>query len=261
MKDLPKVIYQDLGHISYQEAWDYQFQLQKQLIDHKLAARKRAERVVEMIGETPSVFLTSAMTIEPILEPEQSHYLLFCEHNPVYTLGKSGSLTHLLLNEAELAEKGVEFFKINRGGDITYHGPGQITGYPIFDLDCFFTDVHKYVRFLEEVVIRAMAEYGLVGMRIAGYTGVWLEGDGEKPKRKISAIGVHLSRWVTMHGFAFNINTDLSYFTNIVPCGIADDDKAVTSLSAELGKKIDIEEVKDTLKRHFAELFQFEFLK
>jgi lipoyl(octanoyl) transferase len=254
MKDLPKVIFQDLGHISYQAAWDYQFQLQKQLIEHKLAARKRAEMTIETAEEDPSVF-------RAFLELPQSHYLLFCEHNPVYTLGKSGSITHLLLNETELFEKGVEFFKINRGGDITYHGPGQITGYPIFDLDCFFTDVHKYVRFLEEVVIRTIAEYGLEGMRIAGYTGVWLEGDGGKPKRKISAIGVHLSRWVTMHGFAFNINTDLTYFKNIVPCGIAEDDKAVTSLSAELGKKIDIEVVKGKLKRHFAALFQFEFLK
>jgi lipoyl(octanoyl) transferase len=261
MKDLPKVIYQDLGRISYQEAWDYQFQLQKQLIEHKLEARKRAEIAVETVEQGPSVNSSLVLTNEDIFQTEQSHFLLFCEHNPVYTLGKSGSITHLLLNETELHEKGVEFFKINRGGDITYHGPGQITGYPIFDLDCFFTDVHKYVRFLEEVVIRTMAEYGLEGMRVAGYTGVWLEGDVGKPKRKISAIGVHLSRWVTMHGFAFNINTDLSYFTSIVPCGIAEDDKAVTSLSAELGKKIDIEEVKNKLKRHFAALFQFEFLK
>ena len=253
MKQLPKVIFQDLGHISYKEAWDYQFQLQKQLIDHKLVARKRLERVVETSEYPPSV-------LADILEPPQSHYLLFCEHNPVYTLGKSGSLDHLLLSETELYNKGVEFFKINRGGDITYHGPGQITGYPIFDLDFFFTDVHKYVRYLEEVVIRTLAEYDLEGTRIAGYTGVWLEGDGEKPKRKISAIGVHLSRWVTMHGFAFNINTDLTYFTNIIPCGIAEDDKAVTSLSVELGKKIEIGEVKEKLKRHFAALFEFDFL-
>jgi lipoyl(octanoyl) transferase len=249
----PQVIFQDFSPVSYQEAWDYQFQLQKKLIEHKLAARKRLELVTETVGGDPSVF-------EPFSEPEQQHYLLFCEHNPVYTLGKSGSVTHLLLNENELIERGVEFFKINRGGDITYHGPGQITGYPIFDLDCFFTDVHKYVRFLEEAVIRTMAEYGLEGMRIAGYTGVWLEGEEGKPQRKICAIGVHLSRWVTMHGFAFNINTDLSYFNNIIPCGIAEEGKTVTTLAAELGKKIDIKEVKNKLKWHFADLFQFEFL-
>jgi lipoyl(octanoyl) transferase len=252
MEKLPKVIYQDLGHISYQEAWDYQFQLQKQVIEHKLAARKRAEMLIETANDTPSVS-------EPYFQPEQSHFLLFCEHNPVYTLGKSGSVAHLLLNETELIENGVEFFKINRGGDITYHGPGQITGYPIFDLDCFFTDVHKYVRFLEEAVIRTLADYGLEGMRIAGYTGVWLQNTEGGQKRKICAIGVHLSRWVTMHGFAFNVNTALNYFKNIVPCGIAEDDKTVTSLAAELGRKIDMEEVKDTLKRHFAALFQFEY--
>ena len=173
----------------------------------------------------------------------------------------------MLLNETELVQEGVEFFKINRGGDITYHGPGQITGYPILDLDCFFTDVHKYVRYLEEAVIRTIAEYGLVGIRIQGYTGVWLENlpknpnytEGGKSYRKICAIGVHLSRWVTMHGFAFNVNTDLKYFNNIIPCGIIDEDKAVTSLAAELGRKIDVEEVKMKLKAHYADLFQFQY--
>ena len=256
MKLLPKVIYQDMGRISYKDAWDYQFTLQKSLIEHKLNARKLAEA-----GDLPpSVF-------EPNFDEKQKHYLLFCEHNPVYTLGKSGSDTHLLLNETELAAEGVEFFKINRGGDITYHGPGQITGYPILDLDCFFTDVHKYVRYLEEAVIRTIAEYGLVGIRIQGYTGVWLENlpkspnytEGGKSYRKICAIGVHLSRWVTMHGFAFNVNTDLKYFNNIIPCGIVDEDKAVTSLAAELGRKIDVEEVKMKLKAHYADLFQFQY--
>ncbi len=247
---MQKVIYQDLGRIAYSEAWAYQSDLQKQLIDAKRLAQKAEV-------QTPSVktgFETAEMPFQ------QMHYLLFCEHNPVYTLGKSGSTTHLLLDEEGLATKGIEFFKINRGGDITYHGPGQITGYPIFDLDFFFTDVHKYVRYLEEAVIRTIADYGLKGIRINGYTGVWLEGDDAQSKRKICAIGVHLSRWVTLHGFAFNVNTDLNFFKNIIPCGIEDEDKTVTSLAVELGRKMDVEEVKEKLKGHFAALFEFEFI-
>lgn len=189
----------------------------------------------------------------------QIHYLLFCEHNPVYTLGKSGSETNLLLNAEALEQQGFEFFRINRGGDITYHGPGQITGYPIFDLDCFFTDVHRYVRYLEETVILTLAEYGIEAGREQGYTGVWLAADGARPKRKICAIGVHLSRWVTMHGFAFNVNTRLEHFHNIIPCGIADTDKDITSLQQELGRELDMEEVREKLRGHFAQLFEFEF--
>ena len=258
---MQKVIYQDLGRIPYSDAWAYQSDLQKQLIDAKRLAQK-----VEV--ETPSV-MQSVMAQNALIKTgfeavempfEQTHYLLFCEHNPVYTLGKSGSTTHLLLDEEGLAAKGIEFFKINRGGDITNHGPGQITGYPIFDLDFFFTDVHKYVRYLEEAVIRTIADYGLKGIRINGYTGVWLEGDAAQPKRKICAIGVHLSRWVTLHGFAFNVNTDLNFFKNIIPCGIEDEDKTVTSLAVELGRKMDVEEVKEKLKGHFAMLFEFEFI-
>jgi lipoyl(octanoyl) transferase len=177
----------------------------------------------------------------------------------VYTLGKSGSLSNLLLDEVALQKAGFEFFKINRGGDITYHGPGQIVGYPIFDLDCFFTDVHRYVRTLEEAVMLTLAEYGLKGIRVEKYTGVWLEASETKPLRKICAIGVHLSRWVTMHGFAFNINTNLDHFKHIIPCGIVDEDKAVTSLALELGKEQDIEAVKQSLKQHFAQVFGFEF--
>ena len=248
-KMLPSVIYQDLGRISYHQAWDYQFELLKQVIDKKLA--------IKNLETHPSVSFSENLI------SEQSSYLLFCEHNHVYTLGKSGSTTHLLLNETELAEQGIEFFKINRGGDITYHGEGQITGYPIFDMECFFTDVHKYVRALEEVIIRTIAEYGLLGFRIKEYTGVWVEGStpsvSSQKKRKICAIGVHLSRWVTMHGFAFNVNTDLGFYNNIIPCGIEDDDKTVTSLSAELGKKIDMNEVKEKLKHHFSEVFGFAF--
>lgn len=252
---LPKVIYQDLGRIRYQTAWDYQFDTIKKVIDAKRVIR-------ESLESTPSVVSALAMTNELIFKEKliekQVNYLLFCEHNPVYTLGKSGSLANLLLNEEQLAAKSIEFFKINRGGDITYHGDGQITGYPIFDLDCFFTDVHKYVRSLEEVMIRTIADYGLEGTRIKDFTGVWLE-NGDK-KRKICAIGVHLSRWVTMHGFALNVNTPLEFFNNIIPCGIDDADKTVTSLAAELGREMDFEEVKTRVKGHFADVFGFEFV-
>jgi lipoyl(octanoyl) transferase len=236
---MPKVFFKDLGRISYRDAWDLQQRLHSELVQRKRANRQAAE---------------NGMPTEPL-----HHYLLFCEHPPVYTLGKSGSLDHLLLDEQGLAEKGIEFFKINRGGDITYHGPGQIVGYPIFDLDDFFTDVHRYVRYLEEAVIRTLAEYGLEGIRIKEYTGVWLPQTQVLPARKICAIGVHLSRWVTMHGFAFNVNTQLGYFHHIIPCGINDENKAVTSLATELGKEVDIEEVKAKLKRHYADLFGFEF--
>jgi lipoyl(octanoyl) transferase len=236
---MQKVIFKDLGIISYRQAWDYQQELLQQAIDTKRQNRDLKE------GSLPLL--------------DVWHYLLFCQHPPVYTLGRSGSSEHLLLNEEGLQQKGIEFFKINRGGDITYHGPGQIVGYPIFDLDEFFTDVHRYVRFIEEAIIRTLAEYGLEALRIEEYTGVWLPATGALPKRKICAIGVHLSRWVTMHGFAFNINTDLNYFNHIIPCGINDSDKAVTSLAQELGRKVDEEEVKEKLKRHFAALFGFEF--
>jgi len=233
------VHFQDLGSIRYKEAWAYQEKLHRELVDRKLANRelRKTDKPVE----------------------RQQHYLLFCEHPPVYTLGKSGSIDHLLLNETQLQDEGFEYFKINRGGDITYHGPGQIVGYPIFDLDEFFTDVHRYVRYLEEAVIRTMAEYGLQGSREAGYTGVWLDGQKGGPKRKICAIGVHLGRWVTMHGFAFNVNTNLDHFNYIVPCGIQDDDKSVTSLAKELGRELPIEEVKRKLKQHFADLFEYTY--
>lgn len=236
---IQKVIFEDLGTVSYRTAWNYQTSQQQAIIGRKLANRQRLKD-----GEP--------------LEPA-GHRLIFCEHPPVYTLGKSGSIDHLLLSETELAAQGFEYFKINRGGDITYHGPGQIVGYPLFDLDEFFTDVHRYVRYLEEVIIRTLAEYGLSATRIPDYTGVWLEADAGKPNRKICAIGVHLSRWVTLHGFAFNINTDLSHFDHIVPCGIDEADKTVTSLSQELGEIISMEEVKSHLRRHFASLFGFEY--
>jgi lipoyl(octanoyl) transferase len=237
---MQKVIFKDLGKIDYQEAWN----LQQNLLD-ELVQTKRSNSKINK--DNPAF-------------QRQKHYLLFCEHKPVYTLGKSGSLDHLLLSETQLDEKGIDFYKINRGGDITFHGQGQIVGYPIFDMDEFFTDIHKYVRYLEEAIIRTIAEYGLQGIRKEGFTGVWLDQNDKQPYRKICAIGVHLSRWVTMHGFAFNVNTDLNYFNYIVPCGINDKDKAVTSLQQELGHELDIEEVKEKVKKHFAELFGFVFV-
>jgi lipoyl(octanoyl) transferase len=235
MASMEIVHYKDLGIIPYQAAWDYQSALLKELVDRKLANRERIAA-----GESPM---------------PQHHYLLFCEHPPVYTLGKSGSADHLLLDEKSLEAQGFEFFHINRGGDITYHGPGQLVGYPIFDLDCFFTDVHRYVRYIEEAIIKTLALYGLEGMREQGYTGVWLD----NPKRKICAIGVHLSRWVTMHGFALNVNTQLNHFNNIIPCGIQDEDKSVTSLSKELDAPVDMDTVRGQLKAAFAELFDYQY--
>jgi len=232
---LPKVIVKDLGLISYKDAWDIQQDLLKEVV-----ARKRS------VGYDHT---------------DQVSYLLICEHPPVYTLGKSGSIEHLLLNEDELEAKGIEFFKINRGGDITHHGPGQLVVYPIFDLELFFTDVHKYVRYLEETVIRTLANFGIDGDRIDGFTGVWLQGTDYLPERKICAIGVHLSRWVSMHGLAFNVNNDLGLFNHIIPCGIAEDNKVVTSLSVEKKMKIDFEDVKSKVIHHFQELFQFSIVE
>ena len=236
-----KVDFQDLDNIDYKEAWDYQQLLLKKVIETKLSNRK-------LIEQNPNFYYPN-------------NYLLFCEHPPVYTLGKSGSFEHLLLDEQQLKAKNINFYKINRGGDITFHGPGQLVAYPIFDLEQFFTDVHKYVRFLEEIIIRTLADYGIIGTRIKGFTGVWIEGENGGPNRKICAIGVHLSRWVTMHGFAFNVNTDLKYFNYIVPCGINDADKTVTSLATELGKEVDITAVMTRLKFHFTELFDCELVE
>lgn len=233
------VIGQDLGHMRYREAWDYQTSLHKTLVDNKLANKHL-----------------------PSKSYPQAHHLLFVEHPPVYTLGKSGSMDHLLLSETELVARGIEFFPINRGGDITFHGPGQLVGYPILDLECFFTDVHRYVRHLEEVMIRTLAEYNIEGMRLAGFTGVWVEDTPPQTTqstpnyRKICAIGVHLSRWTTLHGWAFNINTPLEYFENIVPCGIQDEDKTVTSLAQLLGYEVDMAEIKGKVIRHFEAVFE-----
>jgi lipoyl(octanoyl) transferase len=227
---MQQVHFQELGLIDYKECWDYQEKLFSGTVELKIRNRKAA----------------------PENQVDTQNYLLFCEHPHVYTMGKTGSLNHLLLNEGEFAERGLAYYKINRGGDVTYHGPGQIVGYPILDLDSFFTDIGKYLRLIEETIIKTLGHYGLKGGRIKGATGVWL--DADKPAaRKICAIGVRTSRWVTMHGFAFNVDTELDYFKNIVPCGI--DDKAVTSLSKELQAKVNIEEVKNLLKVNFSELF------
>lgn len=233
---MQQVIVSDLGLMDYQQAWDLQEEKRKELVSNKLHNRDLSENDPGRI--------------------HQKHYLLFCEHPPVFTLGKSGDEAHLLLDENNRNTRGVSYYKINRGGDITFHGPGQLVVYPILDLDCFFTDVHKYVRFLEELVIRTLSDYGLEGIRIKEYTGVWLEKTEQKPYRKICAIGVHLSRWITMHGLAFNIQPDLKYFNHIIPCGINDPDKSVTSLSNELGKDQPLAEVKAHILRHFEELFQ-----
>jgi lipoyl(octanoyl) transferase len=230
---MEKVIQRDLGRIDYKQAWEYQTDLHQELIERKK------------------------------LHPDhlRYHYLLMCEHPPVYTLGKSGKFDHLLLTEEELTKRGLQFYKINRGGDITFHGPGQVVVYPIFDLDGFFTDVHRYVRSLEEAVIRTLAHFGLEGLRVKEYTGVWLEATSVLPQRKICAIGVHLSRWVAMHGLAFNVNTDLNLFQNIVPCGIQESDKDVTSLARELGREVPLQEVKEQLAKHFQDIFEFEYMK
>lgn len=225
---------QDLGTKDFKETWDYQETLFKAILDTKIKNRREAAGL------------------------ETDNHFLFVEHPHVYTLGKSGDMSNLLLSEAQLTEKGATFYKINRGGDITYHGPGQIVGYPILDLDNFFTDIHKYLRFLEEVIILTLAEYGLKSERSPGETGVWL-GVGTPFARKICAMGVRASRWVTMHGFALNVNADLGYFDNIIPCGIRG--KAVTTLNNELGvERVNEDEVKEKLLKHFGELFEADFV-
>lgn len=235
MSDKPQVALLDLGQIDYAAAWERQQALLESVIARKLDNRQRGKA-----------------DLAPL--PQWS-YFLWCEHPHVFTLGRNGSIENLLLDEAGLREKDATFFKINRGGDITYHGWGQLVGYPIFDLDEFFTDIGRYIRFLEEGVIQMLADYGIVSGRIAGLSGVWLDGD-LPTARKICAIGVHLSRWVTMHGFALNVNTQLDYFSYIVPCGIAD--KGVTSMQAELGREVPLNEVKENLFNKFKDLFHFE---
>uniref|UniRef100_UPI0037C02D6D lipoyl(octanoyl) transferase LipB n=1 Tax=Flavobacterium sp. TaxID=239 RepID=UPI0037C02D6D len=228
-----KIYLQDLGQKDYKEVWDFQEALFKKIVDVKIQNRQNQK------------------------EEPTNNYFLFVEHPHVYTLGKSGDLSNLLLSEQQLAAKGAAFYKINRGGDITYHGPGQIVGYPILDLENFFTDIHKYLRLLEEAIILTLGEYGLSCERSPGETGVWLD-VGTPFARKICAMGVRASRWVTMHGFALNVNADLGYFDNIIPCGIRG--KAVTSLQVELGvSQVDEAVVKEKITKHFKNLFECEF--
>ena len=227
-----EVIIHQLGLIDYKQAWDYQENLFKEIVDLKIKNRNEATNILP-----------------------QNH-LVFCEHPNVYTLGKSGKEDHLLLDKKGLLDNDVSFYKINRGGDITYHGPGQLVVYPIFDLEQFFTDIHKYMRLLEEAVIMTLQEYGIIAQRMDGQTGVWL-GVGSIEVRKICAMGVKSSRWVTMHGLGFNVNSDLRYFDHIIPCGISD--KSVTSMANELGEEVDMKELSNKLLVNMANLFEFTY--
>lgn len=227
----------DLGLIDYQQAWDYQTALFNEILKIKTENRSRSEN-----DQLPT-----------------PNYLLFCEHPHVYTLGKSGEANNLLVKTEDLASIGATYYHINRGGDITYHGPGQIVVYPVIDMENFFTDIHKYMRLLEESVIQTLKEYNVESGRIAGLTGVWLDIEDEKKSRKIAALGVKTSRWVTMHGLAFNVNAQLEYFKNIVPCGIAD--KQVASLEKELGQKQDFEKVKEIIKSKLVDLFEMKLIE
>ena len=248
-----QVIFQDLGQMDYKDAWDYQERLLQENTRRKSLVHSLESGVKENVMRMPDSELPT-----PGSELTTQHFLLFVEHPPVYTLGKSGNIDHVLMSEEQLEQNGIQFFRTNRGGDITFHGDQQIVGYPILDLEKFYTDIGKYLRNLEEVIIATLADYGLKGARSAGETGVWLDPDIPGRERKICALGVRTSRWITMHGFAFNVNTDLSYFNNIIPCGIQN--KQVTSLEKELGKKIDFEEAKERVKRNFELVFGVELI-
>ena len=242
---IQKVIFRDLGSMDYKAAWDYQEQLLKENVQVKSAR-------IQQEGNR-------SQGIDTLVElSDTKNYLLFVEHPPVYTLGKSGNIENVLINEQERAEKGIGFFHTNRGGDITFHGPQQIVGYPILDLEKFYTDIGKYLRNLEEVIIRTIAEYGIEGGRSSGETGVWIDALKKGHERKICAMGVRCSRWITMHGFALNVNTDLSYFNHIIPCGIQN--KKVTSIKHELGKDVPVNEVKEKIRKNFSEVFNIEYI-
>ena len=234
---MQSVIFKDLGLIDYKTAWDYQEKLLQQNVAVKSLIRNDQTLATKI---------------------DTQHYFLLCEHLPVYTLGKSGDMKNVLMSEDELVVENIQFFKTNRGGDITFHGPQQIVGYPILDLEKIYTDIGKYLRSLEEVVIKTVAEYGIVAGRSEGETGVWINADIKGEERKICAIGVRCSRWITMHGFALNVNTDLNYFKNIIPCGI--ENKQVTSIEKELGRKVDFEEVKEKIKENFLKVFNVDFI-
>ncbi len=243
-----EVQFEDLGQMPYQQAWDYQETLMQQNLKVKSELRILADKEKSLVMSGESVVESPSHPI-----PDTHHHLLFVEHPPVYTLGKSGDLKNILISEEERNQKGIEYFQTNRGGDITFHGWQQIVGYPILDLEKFETDIGKYLRRLEEVIILTLADYGLKGERSKGETGVWLDPDIKGKERKICAMGVRCSRWITMHGFAFNVNTDLDYFNYIIPCGI--ENKQVTSLQKELGRAVDFEEAKEKVKRNFEKVF------
>ena len=255
-----KVVFQDLGRMDYKAAWDYQESLLQQNVKIKSEAYTIKSGVKNLEVGVGNLEFTNisqmeerATGIKAVDQAQTTHYLLFVEHPPVYTLGKSGKIENVLISDKEREEKGISFFHTNRGGDITFHGPEQIVGYPIFDLEKFYTDIGRYLRELEEVIILTLAEYGIEAGRSAGETGVWIDPSIKGKERKICAMGVRCSRWITMHGFAFNINTDLSYFNYIIPCGIQN--KQVTSLKEELGREVLIAEVKEKLKRNFQKVF------
>lgn len=236
-----EVQFKDLGSLRYKDAWDYQ--------EHILLQNVAVKTRLREIEGSKQVSDADLKTV---------HHLLFVEHPPVFTLGKSGDMNNVLMSEEHLAKLGIDFFKINRGGDITFHGPGQLVGYPIFDLEKFYTDIGKYLRSIEEVMILTLADYGLKGERSSGETGVWLESDKKGRERKICAIGVRCSRWITMHGFALNVNTNLDYFNMIIPCGIQG--KQVTSLQKELNREINMKELKELVRKNFEIVFNVELL-
>lgn len=248
-----KVIFKDLGIVEYKAAWNYQETLLNENVRVKSAIRNAA---ASPDSRLPTSDLTNGQSASPLAT---TNYFLLCEHPPVYTLGKSGKKEHILMNDDELAANDIAFFNTNRGGDITFHGPQQIVGYPILDLEHYYTDIGKYLRNLEELIIATIAEYGITGVRSKGETGVWIDADLPGKERKICAIGVRCSRWITMHGFALNVNTDLSYFNNIIPCGIQG--KQVTSMERELGYAVDYNEVKEKLKNNFENIFESEMIE
>lgn len=272
--DKQTVIYKDLGTINYQPAWDYQEELLKQNVQVKSVITKNkrtaaAEYALDAVLPGCSIIAagenqhetSNSLQLLPLDFKNQSatqHYLILCEHPPVYTLGKSGDASNILISETEMELQDISFFKTNRGGDITFHGPGQIVGYPILDLEKFYTDIGRYLRDLEKIIIETLATFGINGERSKGETGVWIEPDIPGKERKICAMGVRCSRWITMHGFALNVNTNLSYFKNIIPCGIVN--KEVTSMEKELNMAIDIEAVKVELKKNFESVFDVQLI-
>ena len=281
--DKQKVIYRDLGKMDYKEAWEYQERLLQENVFRKSEVRSRRSEVGSQgseggsqkseVGSQRSELVSDDSLIQDqtsdirhhasefrhhISDLDTQHHLLFVEHPPVYTLGKSGNIENVLMSEQQLEENNIQFFRTNRGGDITFHGDQQIVGYPILDLEKFYTDIGKYLRNLEEVIIQTLTDYGLKGARSSGETGVWLDPDVPGSERKICAMGVRTSRWITMHGFAFNVNTDLSYFNNIIPCGIQN--KQVTSLQKELGREVDFDEAKEKVKRNFEKVFEVDLV-